>query len=309
LSLSFRPIFNIYEKNLTGKLNIISMNRKRDIEQLGDLYLENFKVEGVNEPDEFKKEKNATNDQKGAGPENAEGVNAIADVEGKTDKNDALNIKNLSDPKRKKNSTKGKELTVDSINISKMSDKTNNKSDFDKLYEFAMEGEGDFEDMLGGGLDDDLGDDLGGDDDLGGEDKVVVELSRECAAELHEVLMAKMGEDDLGDDMDGEGDLEDLDDLEDGTLPEKVVSEPQPRVLHTAGLGQHPEAGNKANMKAKAPGEPVANGTAETGNVDEDPTPKPLGGSGERKHKDVGSKKNKVDARKKNTPGAHMHGA
>ena len=239
------------------------MNRKRDIVELGDLYLENFKVEGVDEPNEFPKEKGADKKQKKAGPENADGVNKIADVPGKTDENDALNVKNLSDPKNRK--------------VSKESG-------------------------------DDLGDDLGGDDELGGDDKVVVELSRECAAELHEVLMAKMGEDDLGDEMGDEGDLEDLDELEDGTLPEKVVSEPTPKQLHNHGLGQHPAGGNKGDMKAKAPGEPVANGTAETGNIDDDPSPKPLGSS-DRNHPDVGSKKNKVDARKKNNPGAHMHGA
>ena len=274
------------------------MNRKRDIVELGELYLENFEVKGVNEPKEFEEENGAATPQKGSGPENADGVNKIADVPGKTEKNDALNLKNLSDPKNKK-------VSKESINISKMSDKTNNKSDFDKLYEFAMEGEGDFEDMMGGGLDDDLGDDLGGDDDLGEEDKVVVELSRECAAELHEVLMAKMGEDDgLGDELGDEMGDEDLEDLDDGTLPEKVVSEPTPKPLHSLGLGQHPEGGNKANMRAKASGEPVANGTAETGNIDEDPTPKPLGDSSELK-----SKNNKVKASKKNNPGAHMHGA
>lgn len=244
---------------------------------------------------------------KGTGPANADNFQSqIADPK-TSEKEDDLNLKNVSDPIKK--------TSNESINNSDMSDNNKHKSEFDRLYEFAMEAEDDLGGLgVGGGLD---GDPFSGDEspmDDEGPDMVTLELPRDVAEQLNDVLMAAVGGDDEG--MPGEGDPEgepgDLEAMEgEGRNPygEKVVSEPEPKVLGGHGDRQHGDAGKGPWTKRSGGVYDGKGGTAETGKVDEDPEPKVLGGHGDRQHKDAGntgSGSNKVKAGKKNNPGAHM---
>ena len=244
---------------------------------------------------------------KGTGPTNADNFKSdIADPK-TSEKEDDLNLKNVSDPVKK--------TSNESINNSDMRDNNKQKSEFDRLYEFAMEAEDDLGGGLGGGLDGELpsDDEMPMDDE--GLDVVTLELPREVAEQLHDVLMAAVGggEDDG---MPGEdepqgqpGDLEAMEGEGRNPYGEKVVSEPEPKVLGGHGDRQHGDAGKGPWTKRGAGVYDGKGGSAETGSVDEDPEPKVLGGHGDRQHKDAGntgSGSNKVKAGKKNNPGAHM---
>lgn len=276
------------------------MNRKRELDEIANLYLESSK------PEELETEKNVKDKDvaKDTGPEAADGVD-LNNVDGEGD--DQYNTDKLSDPAKKS--------VKESINNFNMSNKSsNNKSEFDRLYEFAMEGEGDLNELevdAMGGDDLDLGDDLGDDmDDMGGGDL------RSRLEELRDTLDGIIGEldggdmeDDMGDDMDMGDDLEDLEG--ENVRHEKVVSEPEPKPLGGHGDRQHPDSGKGPWSKRASGAFSGKGGNAEHGKVDEDPEPKVLGGHGDRQHKDAGntgSGSNKVKAGKKNNPGAHALG-
>lgn len=285
------------------------MNRNRDLIGLGTLY---EGLEHILEDDEPKALEHEKNVKEGemlpkSGPDSADGYKEeIADPKNaKSGENDHLNLKNLSDPSEK--------ISKEGINNSDMS----NKSEFDKLYEFAMEGDedlGGFEiDAMGG--EDELGDDSLG-DELGG-DEVTLTLPRDVAEQLHEVLGGVLGGDevgdDLGDDLGDEGDMEDDFDAmsNDSVQHEKVVSEPEPKPLGGSSDRAHGDAGKGPWSKKPSGAFSAKGGTAETGSVKEEPEPKALGGHGDRSHPDAGNVKsgsNKVKANKKNNPGAHMLG-
>ena len=289
------------------------MNRGRDFNKLEMLYEGLDHVNEATDPKAFEHEKHVKEGEMipKSGPEHAAGVEEdIADPKKvKKEENDHLNLKNLSDPSEK--------ISKESINNSDMSKKSN-RSEFDKLYEFAMEGEDDLGelemDAMGG--DGEMGDEGLG-DELGG-DEVTLTLSRDLATELHSVLMDVLGDDEegLGDEF---GDEEGGDDLEgdfdamanDSVQHEKVVSEPEPKPLGGHSDRAHPDAGKGPWSKRSSGAHSGNGGKAETGKVKEEPEPKVLGGHGDRSHKDAGntsSGSNKVSAGKKNNPGAHMLG-
>jgi hypothetical protein len=288
------------------------MNRSREFGEIETLY------EGLDHMKEAHKAAEALEHEKNvkegeimpkSGPEAAVGFEEeIADPKNvKREENDHLNLNKLSDPSNK--------VSKESINNSDMSNKAT-RSEFDKLYEFAMEGEDDLGELEMGAMggDDEMGDDGLG-DELGG-DEVTLTLSRDLATELHEVLMDVLGDEGLGDEFgdEGEDDLEgDFDAMtNDSVQHEKVVSEPEPRPLGGHGDRQHGDAGKGPWSKRSSGAHSGSGGKAETGKVKEEPEPKVLGGHGDRSHKDAGntsSGSNKVKAAKKNNPGAHMLGS
>jgi hypothetical protein len=214
-----------------------------------------------------------------------------------------LYLKKISE-RLKENRKKHGKIAREQINNSElMSDEPNNI--FDKLYSTIMEGENPFADLDDMGADDGLeGDDMGGDDelDLGG-DEITLNLPRDVAQQLCDMLMDQLGEGGEEADDNPFGDESEDDEM----LGDSVVSQPEPKPLGGHGDRQHKDAGNTGSGSNKVAGAAAPDaGNAEHGKIDEDPTPKPLGGHGDRQHKDAGntgSGSNKVNNPKTKAPG------
>ena len=188
----------------------------------------------------------------------------------------------------KENKQKHGKSVSEQINTSRiMSDKS--KNIFDKLYSTIMEGDDPFADLDGMG-EDPMGDEMGGDEELGlgGEEEVTLSLPRDLAEKLHDALMSQLGGDEGEEESDDLGD--DFGDEQDEMLGDSVVSEPDPKPLGGHGDRSHPDAGNTGNNKVKSTktGSPTG-GSADGGTVKEDPDPKPLGGHGDRSHPNAGN--------------------
>lgn len=162
---------------------------------------------------------------------------------------------------------------------------------FDKLYSTIMEGDDPFADLNGAGDDElDIGgdDEFGGDEELGG-DEVTLSLPRDLAEQLCDALKAELG--DGGDEIEDMGDEDGFGD--DEMLGDAVVSKPEPSAASDGVPGL-----TGKNNKTSGSGYSADGGSAEGGKIKEDPTPKPLGGHGDREHPDagkVGSGSNKVN--------------
>ena len=165
---------------------------------------------------------------------------------------------------------------------------------FDKLYSTIMEGDNPFDDLdsMGGELG---GEDeaMGGDDiDLGG-DEISISLPRDLAQQFCDALKASLGDGEGEELEDMDGDLGDEGGLDDEMLGDAVVSQPDP----SPAADGVPGLTSKSNKTGGA-GYSNDTGSAEGGNIKEDPTPKELGGHGDREHPDagkVGSGSNKVN--------------
>lgn len=193
--------------------------------------------------------------------------------------------------KTTQNEEKSSEKSINNSSI--MSE---NKSTFDKLYEDVM---GDENLMLGGEDDLDLGgDELGGDDELGGGS--VHDLLNTAIDALQQLADQLPGDDMGGDDM-GELDAE-LPEEEGVQAEMHVHADPQAVGDSGAhGLMKTGSGGNKVSGAVKKSG-----GAANHGNIDEAPVPSVLGGHGDRSHPDAGntgSGSNKVD--NSGTPGVN----
>ena len=128
----------------------------------------------------------------------------------KTDDDDSEDI---DSEEVKKNAIWNKKLKESKKNSKRMVNSIMSKSVFDKLYSKVLkENFGQEEDVDALGLDDatpdsDLGDDFGGEDDLGG-DEVSFTLPRDVAQQLVDVLQGVLGGEEAGDDLGGEDDLD-----------------------------------------------------------------------------------------------------
>jgi len=182
------------------------------------------------------------------------------------DKDNAYYMNKISE-RLKENREKSEKSVQEQINNSKiMSDEPNNI--FDKLYSTIMEGDDPFGDL--NGMDDGLeGDDLDSDEelDLGG-DEVTLNLPRDLAEQLCDALKEQLGGEEGDDSMDELG----LDDGEDEMLGDSVVSQPDPSAA--------PDGVSKltgTNNKTDGSGYSADSGSADGGNIKEDPTPKETG--------------------------------
>lgn len=172
-------------------------------------------------------------------------------------------------------------------NFETMSTKDNNPNIFDKLYSTLMEGDNPFDNLdsmeaeIGG-----EGEDLGGEELEIGGDEISFSLPKDVAQQLCDVLKGALGDGEEGDE------IEDLDDglgeeeggLDDEMLGDAVVSKPEP----SAASDGVPHLTGK-NNKPSASGYAADGGSAEHGNIKEDPTPSELGGHGDRDHPDAGN--------------------
>ena len=200
----------------------------------------------------------------------------------------AYYMKKISERLDKKDKKPGKNLKEGINNFRTMS-KKDPTNIFDKLYSTIMEGDDPFADLNGMGAEDDFGgdDEFGGDEEDMGGDQVTLSLPRELAETLCDALKAEL---DGGDELEDLEDEESMgDDLDDEMLGDAVVSKPEP----TAASDGVPGLTGKSN-KTSGSGYSAKGGTAEGGKIKEDPTPKPLGGHGDRDHPMAGNKSNKV---------------
>jgi hypothetical protein len=203
----------------------------------------------------------------------------------------AYYMKKISERLDKKDKKPGKNLK-EGINNSRTMSKKDPTNIFDKLYSTIMEGDDPFADLNGMGSDDDFGgeDEFGGEEEMGG-DEVTLSLPRELAEQLCDALKAEL---EGGDELEDLEDEESMgDDMDDEMLGDAVVSKPEP----TAASDGVPGLTGK-NNKTSGSGYSADGGSAEGGNIKEDPTPKPLGGHGDRDHPHagkVGSGSNKVN--------------
>ena len=200
----------------------------------------------------------------------------------------AYYMKKISERLDKKDKKPGKNLKEGINNFRTMS-KKDPTNIFDKLYSTIMEGDDPFADLNGMGAEDDFGgdDEFGGDEEDMGGDQVTLSLPRELAETLCDALKAEL---DGGDELEDLEDEESMgDDLDDEMLGDAVVSKPEP----TAASDGVPGLTGK-NNKTSGSGYSAKGGTAEGGKIKEDPTPKPLGGHGDRDHPMAGNKSNKV---------------
>ena len=285
------------------------MNRSKDLKELTEFYdtlvSESNTGPAVSLEDNIGKplphEKNVSEGEmfSKSGPEAADGFKAADNDSKKMGETDNVyNVKKNSDPQKK--------VSKESINNRSMSDTNNNnetdyKSEFDKLYEFAMEADDDL-----GELGVDMDDEFGGEDEVEGDPMDPAERLRGIIDELQEILDGMDG---------GLGDEEELGGFEDelgeeGVTGEAVVSEPEPKALGGHGDRPHPDQG-KGPWSSGSGAFDGSGGSAEHGSIPEEPEPKVLGGHGDRSHKDAGntgSGSNKVKVGKKNNPGAHALG-
>lgn len=202
------------------------------------------------------------------------------------DEDNLYYMKKISERLDKKGKKPGKKLGEGINNFRTMS-KNDPTNIFDKLYSTIMEGDDPFADLNGMGGEDDFGgdDDFGGEEEIGG-DEVTISLPRELAQQVCDALMAQLEDGD---------ELEDLDDedmggdMDDEMLGDAVVSKPEPSAASDGVPGL-----TGKNNKTSGSGYSAKGGSAEGGNIKEDPTPKPLGGHGDRDHPMAGNKSNKV---------------
>ena len=206
------------------------------IEELGDIYGANV----IEESETVGKQGDLVQDTAGlktTGPEAAEGFEPVR-ADSKVD--DAGYVEKLSNPVTKK---KEKTVKKESVKINNSTMKDKNKSTFDRLFEDVMDGDMDM-DLNGGGDDLDIGgeDEFGGEDEVGG-DMVTLELPRELADQLHQVLMDQLGGDDElgGDDIDDIEDTEDMDEME--NIESHVELQNAPDSVNSL-TGQNNKAGN-----------------------------------------------------------------
>ena len=200
----------------------------------------------------------------------------------------AYYMKKISERLDKKDKKPGKNLKEGINNFRTMS-KKDPTNIFDKLYSTIMEGDDPFADLNGMGAEDDFGgdDEFGGDEEDMGGDQVTLSLPRDLAEQLCDALKAEL---DGGDELEDLEDEESMgDDLDDEMLGDAVVSKPEP----TAASDGVPGLTGK-NNKTSGSGYSAKGGSAEGGKIKEDPTPKPLGGHGDRDHPMAGNKSNKV---------------
>ena len=136
-----------------------------------------------------------------------------------------------------------------------------------------MEGDNPFDDL------DSMGDELGGEDEaMGGEDlglggdEVSISLPRDLAQQFCDALKASLGDGEGEELEDMDGELGDEGGLDDEMLGDAVVSQPDPSPL-ADGV---PGLTGKSNKTGGA-GYSNDSGSAEGGNIKEDPTPKDLG--------------------------------
>lgn len=202
----------------------------------------------------------------------------------------------------KENRKKTGKLAKEEINTSRiMSNEPTNI--FDKLYSTIMEGDDPFAGLDSGmGEDEFGGDELGGDEELDiGGDEVTLNLPRDVAQQLCDMLMSQLGDgEEDGDSEEEMGEDDPFASNDDEMLGDAVVSQPEPKALGGHGDRSHPYAGNTGSggnkVKSSKTSSP-AGGSAHGGNIKEDPDPKPLGGHGDRDHPDagkVGSGSNRV---------------
>ena len=207
---------------------------------------------------------------------------------------DAENVyymKKISERLDKKDKKPGKNIKEGINNFRTMS-KKDPTNIFDKLYSTIMEGDDPFADLNGMGSDDDFGgeDEFGGEEEMGG-DEVTLNLPRDLAEQLCDALKAELDEGNELEDLEDEESMGD--DMDDEMLGDAVVSKPEP----TAASDGVPGLTGKGN-KTSGSGYSADGGSAEGGKIKEDPTPKPLGGHGDREHPHagkVGSGSNKVN--------------
>lgn len=210
------------------------------------------------------------------------------------DEDNTYYMNKISERIKEKQKKSGKSVN-EQINNSKTMSNNNPDNIFDKLYSTIMEGDDPFADLDGGMPEGD--DELGGDDELDiGGDEITLSLPKDLAEKLHQALMDQLegGEDDLGDDLGGD----DLgDEMDDEMLGDAVVSKPDPaphgdKTAHMTGKN------NKVALSTDG-------GSADGGNIKEDPTPKDLGkGNFEGgDHEMAANKQNKVHNPKTKAPG------
>ena len=208
-----------------------------------------------------------------------------------SEEENAYYMKKISERLDKNDKKPGKNIK-EGINNSRTMSKNDPKNIFDKLYSTIMEGDDPFADLNGMGDEDDFGgeEEFGGEDEIS-TDEVTLSLPRDLAEKLCDALKAEL---DGGDELEDLEDEESMgDDLDDEMLGDAVVSKPEP--AHASdGVPGLTGKGNKTSGS----GYSAKGGTAEGGKIKEDPTPKPLGGHGDRDHPDagkVGSGSNKVN--------------
>lgn len=196
------------------------------------------------------------------------------------DEENVYYMKKISERLDKKGKKHGKSIK-EGINNSRTMSKNDPTNIFDKLYSTIMEGDDPFADLNGAGDDElDIGgeDEFGGDDELGG-DEVTFSLPRDVAEQLCDALKAEL---DGGDEIEDMGDEDGFGD-DDEMLGDAVVSKPEPSAASDGVPGL-----TGKNNKPSASGYAADGGSAEGGKIKEDPSPKPLGGHGDREHPHAG---------------------
>jgi hypothetical protein len=214
----------------------------KHFEDIGKIYTEGIATEGqlvkAATPKDIAFDSKTGHDiAKGTGPEAADG---FAPAENDPKKLSVTELEGAPHNTKKLSQNVEKE-SARQINNSTMREKTN-KSTFDRLFEDVMGEE--FEDL--GEISDDMGmgepgDELG-EDDLGG-DMVTLELPRELAEQLHQVLMDQLGGDDEGEIEDLEGADEFGDEVEEESHVE-LANAPDGTQLTHVGQNKVPGAGH-----------------------------------------------------------------
>ena len=256
------------------------MNETKDIKDIEEVYhtmLENTKVGNLEAPGDEKKSKDMADEHNS--PATADGVCDPVSPDNAGDDN-VIYMKKISERLKESEEKSGKKVQREINKFETMSE-DNTKKIFDKLYSTIMEGEDPFEDL--GGMDAEMSDegDLEPEGDLGG-DEVTLSLPRDLAESLLDALKGQL-EDSVEDEFGG-GEDEGLG-LDDEFVEDAVVSKPEPTAAGDAG----PAMGGNMNNKPAASGYSADGGSAENGNIKEDPTPKELGGHGDRDHPDAGN--------------------
>ena len=200
----------------------------------------------------------------------------------------AYYMKKISERLDKKDKKPGKNIK-EGINNSRTMSKKDPTNIFDKLYSTIMEGDDPFADLNGMGAEDDFGggDEFGGDEEDMGGDQITLSLPRDLAEQLCDALKAELDGDDELEDLEDEESMGD--DMDDEMLGDAVVSKPEPSAASDGVPGL-----TGKNNKTSGSGYSAKGGSAEGGKIKEDPTPKPLGGHGDRDHPMAGNKSNKV---------------
>lgn len=188
------------------------------------------------------------------------------------EKNNEYYLNKISE-RLKENVEKTEKNGENDINNFETMSEDNPKNVFDKLYSTIMEGDNPFDDL------DTMGDELGGEDEaMGGEDielggdEVSISLPRDLAQQFCDALKGALGDGEGEELEDMDGGLGDEDGLDDEMLGDAVVSQPDPSPL-ADGV---PGLTGKSNKTGGA-GYSNDSGSAEGGNIKEDPTPKDLG--------------------------------